>query len=286
MPISPIHFVLTCVSIGGTERLTCTLTREFCRRGYDANLYFSTHDSRPLQEWCRTEDVNPILHPALLNADMPHTAKTTLATAHYFRALPKGLVNVHYGDNFISIKDIIAMRLAGQNRIIAQVNHPTPWNAENEQKRKMTRLGAALCRHIVTISGATRQVLVEAGVPPQKITVIPCGVRPPAQAVDKVKARRDLGLPQDSFVVGTLTRLTPYKRIDLLIEAVASLPNNVFLAVAGEGKVLVVLHRSEPSAPGAVRAPPQFRRSGCYPQIPFPVSGWSYRRACCDRGAA
>lgn len=49
------------------------------------------------------------------------------------------------------------------------------------------------------------------------------------------RARRDLGLPADGPLLGTVTRLDSQKRIDRMLEALALLPANVHLAVAGTG---------------------------------------------------
>lgn len=52
---------------------------------------------------------------------------------------------------------------------------------------------------------------------------------------NRAAARRILGLPDDSIVIGTAGRLVPVKSHTTLIKAVSRLPNNTHLAIAGAG---------------------------------------------------
>lgn len=92
----------------------------------------------------------------------------------------------------------------------------------------------------IAVSDVVRDRLVKWGVPARKITVIPNGVDTAAFAFDqeaRKRAREQFGIGPDTFVIGTLGRLDPNKRIDLLIEAVQPL--------LGEKCVLLVVGRGE-----------------------------------------
>ena len=76
---------------------------------------------------------------------------------------------------------------------------------------------------------AIAERLVAKGVPRHKITVVPCGVDlvrfdPDRVAAARVARREAWNIPEDAVVAGYLGRFTPVKRIDLLIEALRSLP--------------------------------------------------------------
>lgn len=88
--------------------------------------------------------------------------------------------------------------------------------------------------------------LVSKGVPRERITVIPCGVDlavfdPDRMAPVRAATRERWGLAPDAVVAGFLGRFSEVKRVDLLIEAVRSLPQSDRphkLVLAGDGPTL------------------------------------------------
>lgn len=68
---------------------------------------------------------------------------------------------------------------------------------------------------------------------PARVVIIENGVKAPA--VTNTSLRLDLGLPSDAIVIGTVARLTNQKRINVLIAAVAELPERVHCIIAGDG---------------------------------------------------
>jgi glycosyltransferase involved in cell wall biosynthesis len=79
-------------------------------------------------------------------------------------------------------------------------------------------------------------VVNHVGIPQNKVVVIPNGVEVPD--VDRFPgsrgARTELGLPIDQVVVGTVARLDPVKRLDVLFQALGSLPD-VSSVIIGDG---------------------------------------------------
>jgi glycosyltransferase involved in cell wall biosynthesis len=92
----------------------------------------------------------------------------------------------------------------------------------------------------IAVSDVVRDRLVRWGVPAKKIEVIPNGIDTDALAFDqdaRAKTRAQFGIPQDAYVIGTLGRLDPNKRIDMVIEAAAPLLNeNVVMLIVGRGQ--------------------------------------------------
>jgi glycosyltransferase involved in cell wall biosynthesis len=79
-----------------------------------------------------------------------------------------------------------------------------------------------------------KRLIASWGVDPGKITVIHNAIRPaPVPQETKSDARRRLSLP-DSRLLLTVTRLTPYKGVDYLIQAVTRL-KDTHLLVVGDG---------------------------------------------------
>jgi len=56
-----------------------------------------------------------------------------------------------------------------------------------------------------------------------------------ATALDRREARRELGLPGDAMVVGTVARFDAVKHLDVLLRAVARVPD-VILVLVGDGE--------------------------------------------------
>lgn len=99
----------------------------------------------------------------------------------------------------------------------------------------------ALCDHVFCISRLGYEQALSLGRSPRH------GISNPgigldfqrfAHLVDRETARRDLGLPLQSPLVGTVARLTPHKRVDLFLKVCADVaahrPDSVFL-VLGDG---------------------------------------------------
>jgi glycosyltransferase involved in cell wall biosynthesis len=90
------------------------------------------------------------------------------------------------------------------------------------------------------VADVVRDRLIRWGVPARKITVIPNGLDfgglgfDPA---DRAAVRAQFGIAPDTYVIGTLGRLDPNKRIDLAMEAAAPL--------LGEKCKLLVIGRGE-----------------------------------------
>ena len=90
------------------------------------------------------------------------------------------------------------------------------------QRRAFRRFDA-----VVVVSRPLQLRLVESGVAPERIHVVPNAWSPGASPQSRADARRALGLPLDTFVVGWVGRLSEEKGPDVLLEAldhVADLP--------------------------------------------------------------
>lgn len=97
---------------------------------------------------------------------------------------------------------------------------------------------------VVAVSGLLARQLARAGVPAERLQVIP-NVPPGAgQALTRTEARRGLRLDDDAWVIGWVGRLSREKGLDILLEALARLPDpRVRLAVIGDGPERGPLHR-------------------------------------------
>ena len=92
---------------------------------------------------------------------------------------------------------------------------------------------------LIAVSEQTRQLAMEEGVRPDRITVIPNGVTPlDTLAVNKMEARKQLGLDQGDIFLLSVGRLTFQKGHEYLIEAVSNVIRRfptVKVGICGEG---------------------------------------------------
>ena len=92
---------------------------------------------------------------------------------------------------------------------------------------------------VMSVSAGTRESVCDVGVDREKVVVVPNAVRPEEigfQAAGRERVRRELGIPQDSFVVGCISRLHPKKRNDVVVDAVSRLDERTHLIMAGDGE--------------------------------------------------
>lgn len=82
------------------------------------------------------------------------------------------------------------------------------------------------CHAVVAVSENIRELSVQAGVPRQRIAVIPDGIEIPAElpsAAARLRLRTSWKCENDDFVVGLLGASTPEKGQDLALAALALL---------------------------------------------------------------
>ncbi len=237
--------LMTGHDIGGVERTVTDLAREFKARGWDVRAVFAQPPDEAkrstLLEWCRSQGVEAETSPALISALSPHSWRDVLRLRRLIAAYNPDVVNIHYGHNFIPIKDVLAVRLAGLRRLVVSVHHPESWSEGSGPRHRInTGRASRLCDVVVVPSRATRDLLLEADVSARKIRIIPSGVPvpTPTRLPDRAEARVRLGLPPDAFVVGCLARLDPHKSVGDLIEAAARVPDprgELRVLIAGDG---------------------------------------------------
>ncbi|MGW0074283.1 glycosyltransferase [Streptomyces cellulosae] len=105
------------------------------------------------------------------------------------------------------------------------------------------RLGSAT----VAVSPTVADRLKRWGVPAPRIEVVPNGIELDRFRFDPERrehTRRRLGLPDGAFVVGGVGRLAPGKRFDVLVRALARLPEDCWLLLVGGGPEEHVLRRT------------------------------------------
>jgi glycosyltransferase involved in cell wall biosynthesis len=135
----------------------------------------------------------------------------------------------------------IAARVAGVRHIVA-TEHSLGERCIEGRRRTAGVRGLYLATErlgttTVAVSTTVAHRLVAWGVPASRIEVVPNGIdveRCRFRPEQRLRLRARLGLPADRFVVGTVGRLVPGKRIDLALRAAQGLAG-VSLLIVGDG---------------------------------------------------
>lgn len=226
----------TSTAIGGTARVVQLLARGLGELGWTAECLFPPGDAGPeLLAWLARDGVEARLDRRALQMEAPHTLRDTRALAGLVRSSGCRAVSLHFGLCYLSLKDVLAVRLGGA-RCVASAHHVVPWSSLNLGKQRITRLASLLCHRVVAGTPAMQALLLEARVAKRKLAVAPYGVAPATVRPERAQARRRFCLPADAFLVSALGRLVPHKGFADLIKALADVElADTVLLIAGEG---------------------------------------------------
>lgn len=137
----------------------------------------------------------------------------------------------------------LAARLAGVRAVVATEHSLCQTQLEgrklNAGIRALYLASERLGRATVAVSPSVRELLRQWGVPQARIHVVPNGIDASRFSFDEVRrkeARAYYGLPEDAFVVGGVGRFVPAKRFDVVVRALAQLPGDATLLLAGSGQ--------------------------------------------------
>ncbi|MFS8197237.1 glycosyltransferase [Streptomyces sp. CWNU-52B] len=144
----------------------------------------------------------------------------------------------------------LAARLAGVRAVVATEHSLGDSQLEGRRLtagvRGLYLASERLGRSTVAVSPTVAERLRRWGVPGPRIEVVPNGIDVARFRFDpalRESTRRRLGLPQGAYVIGGVGRLTAGKRFEVLVRALAELPDDVWLLLVGGGPEENVLRR-------------------------------------------
>jgi glycosyltransferase involved in cell wall biosynthesis len=149
---------------------------------------------------------------------------------------PVGALLLHFKKEQL-LCSLLPTRLTGA--IVWAEWGPVPTPMRRGPARWLYALAARRVRRIVAVSEGTRRTVVDTGVPAAKVEVVPNLVDVHAvefDALGRERLRRAWGVGEQTVVVGCISRFQRRKRNDVVIDAMAHLPGDVQLVLAGEGE--------------------------------------------------
>jgi teichuronic acid biosynthesis glycosyltransferase TuaC len=168
-----------------------------------------------------------------------------LALLPYFRRLHASAPRPFVLDGHFLYPDGVALAMIAHLLrvpvILTARGSDVNWFCRFPGPRAMVRWAARRCAKVITVSDALRQELAAIGVPDRVIAVMPNGVDEQVFApVDRLAARAAMGY--DGFTVMSVGNLIPLKGHDLVVEAVARIPDTR-LVIIGDGPCATQLRR-------------------------------------------
>jgi glycosyltransferase involved in cell wall biosynthesis len=145
----------------------------------------------------------------------------------------------------------LAARIAGVKAVVATEHSLGDSQMEGRGLsagvRALYLASERLGRSTVAVSPTVAERLERWGVPGQRIEVVPNGIdldRFRFDPVQRLRTRQRLGLPEGAYVIGGIGRLAAGKRFDVLIRALAQLPDDYWLLLVGGGTEENLLRRT------------------------------------------
>ncbi len=222
--------------IGGTVRLVARLACQLPACGFDVRVVVpDAWESREIVPWLQRQGVKAESSSAVTSSPLPNF-RTMIRLARLVRLSEARVVNIHSEGSSLAPLELLAVRAGGCKRCV--VSPHKAYSARNFGYELGKRVASRLCVAIIVGNRVLRDLLIGAGIPERKIHLIPGGIealiRPPSRA----DAREHLGIAIDAFVIGCVARLHKDKGIDVLIDAVACVPDPrraICLVIAGDG---------------------------------------------------
>lgn len=243
-----VLLVPTVGGVGGCTRVVGDLARLWRDIGLKVKLVFpdpQSEETAASLSWLKSEGIEAEASGEVAAWYQAHGLGQALRLRKWIRSQNVRRTYLHFGSNQIAFWDVLGARLAGPTYLM--VHHAA--RLQGRRRRILTRLGALLAKKVVVSTPAMRDLLIDIGVRPSKIAVVPLAVRPPAIHPSRQEARTSLGLPEDEFIVSMVARLDRGKNAEKLVEIVNDLVSEgckMHLVVAGRGETLdLVRERAE-----------------------------------------
>lgn len=225
--------VITGLGTGGAETQLADLIE---RTRHDAEVV-GIYDFGETGRLLRARGVSTYDLDAPRNFDL----RTVLRLARMIRRGRYDAVHLHLYR--ATVYGRIAARLAGRPAVVTTEHSLGALEIEgrpiNARIRALYMATERFSDRTIAVSGWVRGLLVDWGVPEEKIAVIPNGIDVERFRFDpeaRASRREELGIPQEASVLGTIGRLVPRKRQALLIEAAADLVRGgAWLLIVGNG---------------------------------------------------
>ena len=230
---------------GGAEYANVDLLEALRRRGHDVTLVTNLQglaDGTGLQ----VQDIN--LGPKLSARSRGRVLRTAPRLLWrmgrlLWRDRPVAVTLVHFKKEQLLIA-LLPPSLTG--RIVWAEWGPVPPALRSGLPGRLYALAGRRAAAVLAVSEGTKRTVVEAGVEPRKVAVVPNFIDVDEVSYDepgRQELRERWNAGESTFVIGCISRFQRRKRNDVVIDALASIDGDVLLVMAGEGDEEPALRR-------------------------------------------
>jgi len=232
--IRVLHLIST-IGFFGAENVVLNLCRGLRDLGHDPTVGVFVAERNPrvaLADMAEAADIKV--------ARFKSSGRTDVSTFGLVRDyLDREAAHLIHSHNY---KANIYARWAARGKV-AKISTLHNWTATTRRMRLYVAIDRLVLRGfdtVVAVSGPVRSSLVDAGIDPDRIRIIENGVPAMSPGCEETRAevRRQLGVPRDALVLGTVGRLSREKGHSVLIEAAGQLAQRLSamaLLVVGDG---------------------------------------------------
>ncbi|MBQ7718839.1 MAG: glycosyltransferase [Clostridia bacterium] len=223
-----ILYLINHAGKAGTEKYVYNLVKKF--NGRETNCFFAYNEPGLLSEQMAELKV-PSFNISMKN---PFDLAAAKKLAAICRKNKIDVIHTQYPrENYIAILS----KLFGSRAKVVYTCHltyypPKIWYFIN-------RLVMPFDDKIISVCTEGAKILCEIGAPSKKITVIYNGIDYPTDPCKTDYIKKELGLSDDTFVIVSLSRLSPEKGLDFLIKSMRELKNKTDIPfvclIAGDG---------------------------------------------------
>jgi glycosyltransferase involved in cell wall biosynthesis len=238
--------VMTSDTAGGGEFAAVNMLDALSRRGHETVLltnHAEVADGRAVG--VRTVELGPKLSGDSYRSLAPR-ARALLARLRQDldRESPYDVLVVHFKKEQL-LSAALPRRLRA--KLMWAEWGPVPRQMRSGPGRWTYRAAARRAELILAVSDGTRDSVCAAGVPADRVHVVPNALPVPESyfsETGRARVRREHGIPLDAPVVGCVSRLHRKKRNDVAVDAMVRLGrDDVHLVIAGEGEAEADLRR-------------------------------------------
>jgi glycosyltransferase involved in cell wall biosynthesis len=224
--------VLTPAPFGGLERVVHTLARGQLAAGADVQVFalLSAGAPVPMSLSDMQQDGIPAMPVELPSRAYHRQLGSLVAVCASHRP---DVVHTHG-----YVPDVLARFAADRLSapLVSTVHGFTGGDWRNRLYEWMQRRSLRRFDAVVAVSRKMATELAAAGVPDRTLRVIPNAWSSDAPVLEATSARAQLGVPDNSFSVGWVGRISPEKGLDVLVDALPSLADlPLTVTVVGDG---------------------------------------------------
>lgn len=195
---------------GGIERYLVYLSGALADRGHD--VLCTAPPGSPLAQRLKVAQT-PI------SVRGKYRVSSLVAYLRLFKTQQFDVVNAHFSPDFLM--PVLAAKMRGLRCRVLTRHLVLPWSASK------VRQYTGLFTHFIGVSDAVKKILVESGVPADRVLVAKAGCPELVPTRGREEMRRELGI--EGFAAGFFGRLVADKGIETLVAASKVVPSTIHL---------------------------------------------------------